>query len=289
MLTKFGLEVRRLRGERGIRLLDMAERLQRTASFCSAVENGRKPLPAGYANKVADVLGCTEEERRALILAADQTTKTARVGMVSPAGQELVAAFARRVDHLPPDDLELIKKIVFKMVSSADPFGVGHRGFLVSPLSAKAIRDYAIMVRRLFADDDEDRLEVMDVLFQWDVWPPSEMEGEEGRTIPAQQKIILREDVYTKAWKGDGRARFTVAHEIGHLLLHSDVAFTRSSDSYPVYRDSEWQANTFSAALLMPPFVAARFDDEYQAAKAAGMTFTAAEVTLEKYRKEGLI
>lgn len=51
------------------------------------------------------------------------------------------------------------------------------------------------------------------------------------------------------------RQRFTIAHELGHFILHTQ------KDTFVDYRDNkkeimrtpkEWQANMFAAALLMP-------------------------------------
>jgi hypothetical protein len=59
-----------------------------------------------------------------------------------------------------------------------------------------------------------------------------------------------------------GRARFTVAHEIGHVIMHAPwlravlqdgknvLKLNRSS--IPAYLDPECQANAFASALLMP-------------------------------------
>jgi Zn-dependent peptidase ImmA (M78 family) len=46
--------------------------------------------------------------------------------------------------------------------------------------------------------------------------------------MPQDSLIILREDVYEGAHAGNGRDRMTVAHEIGHLLMHKNIAFARA-------------------------------------------------------------
>lgn len=56
------------------------------------------------------------------------------------------------------------------------------------------------------------------------------------------------------------RRNFTIAHELGHLFLHmgfkNNVDKWREQDSTPYYRngnsESEYQANEFAAAFLMP-------------------------------------
>ncbi len=51
---------------------------------------------------------------------------------------------------------------------------------------------------------------------------------------------------------GDRRSRFTIAHELGHYILHADAGrkplHVRRDGSGPV----EWEANWFAAGFLMP-------------------------------------
>jgi len=57
------------------------------------------------------------------------------------------------------------------------------------------------------------------------------------------------------------RQRFTIAHELGHFVLHKDVSLFIDKTQRVLYRDSssttgeklkEREANAFAAALLMP-------------------------------------
>lgn len=81
----------------------------------------------------------------------------------------------------------------------------------------------------------------------------------------AEISIVLTASSYRELERNDGRARFSVAHEIGHAVMHADklVQLNRidhgrrtmmrsDSEATPPYMDSEWQANRFAAALLMP-------------------------------------
>jgi hypothetical protein len=72
-----------------------------------------------------------------------------------------------------------------------------------------------------------------------------------GVLLPSRWEIWIRRDEPTP------RRRFTVAHEIGHHLLHSDGAtvLCRPSDVETArgdLRDREREANRFAAELLMP-------------------------------------
>jgi hypothetical protein len=76
--------------------------------------------------------------------------------------------------------------------------------------------------------------------------------------------VTLTPRTYTGLERGTVRARFTLAHELGHLELHSPEllrlaalphnvrALARGPRHYEVFYDTEWQADGFAAALLMP-------------------------------------
>jgi hypothetical protein len=70
-----------------------------------------------------------------------------------------------------------------------------------------------------------------------------------------------------EARRSAGRRRFTIAHEIGHLVLHvsarqepffdapadiQEVDDGRSAAELPELRRREWEANVFACELLMP-------------------------------------
>lgn len=96
--------------------------------------------------------------------------------------------------------------------------------------------------------------------FILDIRDKQEMRAEYGSTTlamtaPMSGRLELREDVYDELHEHDGRARFTVAHELGHLFMHrSESGFARFDvhAKMPLYESSEWQADTFAAELLMP-------------------------------------
>ncbi len=64
--------------------------------------------------------------------------------------------------------------------------------------------------------------------------------------------MCIRSDVYEGAIKGDCRDRFTLCHEIGHYFLHQPNSISFARGNIPVYRDPEWQANTFAGELMAP-------------------------------------
>ncbi|WP_375679996.1 ImmA/IrrE family metallo-endopeptidase [Bartonella sp. AP7XZML] len=103
-----------------------------------------------------------------------------------------------------------------------------------------------------------------------------------GLTDPQGKFIVLREDIYKDAYDDNGRARFTVAHELGHLFLHTNLPFQRVIDSHeiPVYRSAEKQANQFAAELLMPRSGMSRFKTPREVANFYGVSLQAAEIRI---------
>lgn len=70
-----------------------------------------------------------------------------------------------------------------------------------------------------------------------------------------KNEMVVRNDVYCLACAENGRHRFTIAHELGHYILHRNgVKMCRiaEKESIAAYLDPEWQANTFASAILMP-------------------------------------
>lgn len=78
-----------------------------------------------------------------------------------------------------------------------------------------------------------------------------------GLLIPQQRRVWVNAH---EAHRSPGRRRFTIAHELGHWILHCDGAsrpgaqYCRSEDvgAEAAARELERQANAFAAALLMP-------------------------------------
>ncbi|PZT06150.1 hypothetical protein A7X87_08395 [Stenotrophomonas maltophilia] len=126
--------------------------------------------------------------------------------------------------------------------------------------------------------------------FSLQVREKSVMGSAHGLTFPETAEIWLREDVYEGFLADQPRDRFTVAHELGHLLMHNGVSLARNmkkpSELKP-YENSEWQANTFAGALLIPTATAQRLRDEWEVAEACGVSFDAARVRLAALRQRG--
>jgi hypothetical protein len=78
-------------------------------------------------------------------------------------------------------------------------------------------------------------------------------------------EVLASEETYGWLEQRHPRGGYFVAHELGHCLLHTDqlmrlakmptaeqAAFHRLKTEHKPYEDTEWQANAFASALLMP-------------------------------------
>lgn len=169
--------------------------------------------------------------------------------------------------------------------------------FVVKPLSIVSIRKKAAIIRDVF-DSDMKYFPIVPFLenimpqifedFYIEINTIEEMGNCHGLACPTENCIKIREDVYDRAIQGYGRDRFTLAHELGHFLMHQpeNISFARteSTNKIEAFRDPEWQANTFAAELLMPlNLISTR--DPYEIAEEFGVSVQAASIRAKKIYK----
>ena len=123
--------------------------------------------------------------------------------------------------------------------------------------------------------------------------------GTEAYFNPVANEIILDLQVYEDLCAGNPRARFTVAHEIGHGIMHGEYlkeihsgnrqATVLNRGDIPHYRDPEKQANRFASEFLMPtPLVEAIIQQggtPSDIMRIFHVSFTAAEIKDTNVRK----
>ena len=112
MLTNFGKELRKLRIDRDERLLDMAERLDKSASFISAVEAGKKPLSNNFEELVIKAYALVGEAAEAIRRAADASRRTFSLEPNSALGRDTAGLLARRMNSLSEGQLREIRNIL---------------------------------------------------------------------------------------------------------------------------------------------------------------------------------
>jgi len=137
------------------------------------------------------------------------------------------------------------------------------RGSRVTGLSQAQIRTSALHVRGVLQIDQVLDLPVFtEKLFHYgitidvveDHHPLFALAGVEASCEVESATIYLTATTYEAVRFNVPRARFTICHELGHLLLGHKKLLHRGASNQPprVFEDSEWQADTWAAEFLMP-------------------------------------
>lgn len=122
--------------------------------------------------------------------------------------------------------------------------------------------------------------------------PDEEMEGIEGYTAFSPPLIALPDSGYIQLIARKPRARWTAAHELGHLFLHEATTKHRDTDSVAnaiidrAYNSAEWQANRFASEFLMPEHVVSEFSSPEEIARNCQVSLQAARFRYEEIRPE---
>lgn len=116
MLTALGKLLKKLRVDRGEVLKDMSARLGVTASFLSAVENGKKRMPSEWNGKLCIAYGLDADARKLLTAAIAETESSIDLDLtgLEAANRELAVFFARRFAVLDGSQVKAIQKILRK-------------------------------------------------------------------------------------------------------------------------------------------------------------------------------
>lgn len=169
--------------------------------------------------------------------------------------------------------------------------------FKAPPMKRAAVRELALDLRRTFGFEHDLRFPVLEVaelllpridrhysfeVVEEDVLGSSHglTEREEGDHVT----IKIRNDVYDLAYQGAGRDRGTVAHEIGHYLMHarSTALHRHFGGRLETCEDPEWQAKCFQGELLVPRHIVKGMTAG-RVAEMCGVSLVAAEYQLNLY------
>jgi HTH-type transcriptional regulator, competence development regulator len=122
MITAFGDFVRNLRHQHSELLKDMAERLAVTSAFLSAVETGKKSIPADWRERLAMLYALPKKEVTKLQSAIDESQRSVTIDLEgqSAARRGVAVALARRFNELSDDELMQLKQNMFLLKPKGD-------------------------------------------------------------------------------------------------------------------------------------------------------------------------
>ena len=114
MLTSLGRFLRKLRIDNGEILKNMADRLNVTVSFLSAVENGKKHMPPSWNTRICSLYKLNNQQQSEFSAAVAETEDTLAMDFngVSLGNRELAVSFARKFAEFDEEQLANIKKIL---------------------------------------------------------------------------------------------------------------------------------------------------------------------------------
>lgn len=116
MLTKFGKELRKIRLDRDELLRDMADKLDVTVAYLSAVENGKRKIPDEWIQKISIIYSLTDKEIENLQRLAYENRSDLRLDLTgtTPGQRELAYSFARRFQNMSSHEMQEIRNILDK-------------------------------------------------------------------------------------------------------------------------------------------------------------------------------
>jgi len=116
MLTDFGRYLRKLRIDYGELIRDMAEKLNVTASYLSAVETGKRNIPNTWVQEISTKYHLDEASRQALSAAAARSAKTIKLELENMPGnkRETAILFAREFGSMDDTTLSQIRDLLTK-------------------------------------------------------------------------------------------------------------------------------------------------------------------------------
>jgi len=175
---------------------------------------------------------------------------------------------------------------------------MNNRGYKVKPRGTEQIRKVAHGFKDVLGikKDYFPIVEMLELLsqkeiFDFEIIAKEDMPNEYGLSYPNKGLIRIREDIYDKAVDGDGFGRYTIAHEIGHFMLHKgEMPYAREvGGEHKTYEDSEWQANKFAQELLIDTRNIDKNISVSEIEIKYGVTRKASRVAMKALRRDGVL
>lgn len=113
-VSDLGKFLRKLRLERSEILFDMAQRMNCSSAFISAIELGKRPMPIDFQQKLIRIYDLTEEQQEEFQHAIDQTAKNITIEFkdLDDHSKELALVFARRLRTLEEKEAEKLLNLL---------------------------------------------------------------------------------------------------------------------------------------------------------------------------------
>ncbi len=167
---------------------------------------------------------------------------------------------------------------------------------VVAPLSRANIESFANAVRTAFGIGLHDRVDMLRLIelvlpvylegFRYEIVEDRALGDAEATTSTTERLIRISESCYDAARTGHARYPFTLAHEFGHLMLHTGKPASLARGEVKAFLDPEWQADNFAGAFLAPAEMVNACECISDLMLRSGMSREAAEVRLRVLKVE---
>lgn len=114
MLTSLGRFLRKLRIDRNELLKDMSEKLGVSVSFLSAVENGKKHMPANWNALICKIYKLTDDQQSEFTKAIAETEDNLDMDLSGAEmnSRRLAVSFARNLPFLTEEQVKAMQQIM---------------------------------------------------------------------------------------------------------------------------------------------------------------------------------
>jgi transcriptional regulator with XRE-family HTH domain len=116
MTTQFGKELKKLRIDIGMTLMDMAKVIGVSAAFLSAIETGRKRIPDDLLETLAEKFPQVQAQRDKFEAVINQTRSEVRVPLGNGTYEDalLATALARRFSSMSAEEKERLRSFMME-------------------------------------------------------------------------------------------------------------------------------------------------------------------------------
>ncbi len=116
MTTQFGKELKKLRNDGGMTLMDMAKVLNVSAAFLSAIETGRKRIPDGMLDLLTQKFSEVRSARDKFEALINQARREVRFPLTDASVEdaELATAMARRFSSMTAEEKDQLRSFLME-------------------------------------------------------------------------------------------------------------------------------------------------------------------------------
>ena len=129
---------------------------------------------------------------------------------------------------------------------------------------------------------------------RYEVVPDHAMSGDDGQTVFQGDVVVIRvkRSVDIEASMGLGRARNTLAHELGHAVMHNGLPKSRRAEAVArvdwikSFASAEHQVKVFAAALLINDLTAEKLESAEEISVTFGVSLHSAKIFFDERKQE---